>query len=212
MTILVATTNAGKCHEVRAVLADLPVRLAALQDFPPMPHPDETGETFAANAMLKALHYARQAVCLTLADDSGLDVDALCGEPGVRSARYAGVLGDPTDRVNCDAANNAKLIAELAGVPRERRTARYHCVVALASPEKVLALATGTVAGLIVDHPRGSGGFGYDPHFFVPEFGMTMAQLPPENKNAISHRGQALRAIRPTIERLLGGEPLDPSL
>jgi XTP/dITP diphosphohydrolase len=140
--------------------------------------------------------------CWTLADDSGLEVDALGGDPGVYSARYAGP--------DCnDAANNARLVRELAGVPLEQRTARFRCVITLAGPGEVLATASGSVDGLIVDDARGTNGFGYDPHFFVPEYGMTTAQMPPEHKNRISHRGRALRAIRPTIEQLLAASGVE---
>jgi len=194
--ILVATTNQGKLREVRAVLAGLPVCITTLEDHAGLPEPVEDAETFEGNARRKALHYARLTDGWTLADDSGLEVDALGGEPGVRSARYAGPACN-------DAANNARLVRELADVSQEKRTARFRCVIALASPEVVLATASGVVEGMIIDDARGSDGFGYDPHFFVPEYGMTTAQMPPEQKNRISHRGKALRAIRPEIERLL---------
>jgi XTP/dITP diphosphohydrolase len=194
-TLLIATSNRGKLREVQAVLESMPVRLKTTKDFPGIPEPIEDGVTFEENARKKALHYAGLTKCLTLADDSGLEVDALGGAPGVYSARYAGVRGD-------DAANNARLIAALSGVPAERRTARFRCVVALAIPDKVLAVASGAMEGLIVDDPRGHNGFGYDPHFFISEFGMTSAQLPPEQKNRISHRGRALAAIRCAIERM----------
>lgn len=197
-TILLATTNKGKLREARAILAGLPVQITTLADHPSFPEPIEDAATFEGNAELKALHYARLADCLTLADDSGLEVDALGGEPGVRSARYAGPGCD-------DAANNEKLVRQLAEVPAERRTARFRCAVALASPHGVLATADGVVEGMMVDTPRGFNGFGYDPHFFVPENGMTTAEMPPEQKNLISHRGQAFRGIRPAIERHLGG-------
>jgi len=194
--ILIATTNEGKLREARAILDGLPVQITALADHPPFPEPIEDQATFEGNAKLKALHYARLANCLTLADDSGLDVDALGGEPGVHSARYAGP--------GCnDAANNEKLVQQLAGVRPEQRTARFRCAVALAKPNEVLATASGAVEGRIVDVPRGSNGFGYDPHFFVPDFNMTTAEMSPEQKNRISHRGLAFRGIRPVIERLL---------
>ncbi len=195
-SILIATTNRGKHLEVRAVCEGLPAKWLSLDDQPACPEPVEDGETFEANAVLKALYYARHSGLLTLADDSGLVVDALGGEPGIYSARYA---GDDAD----DRANNAKLIEALKDVPPEERTARFRCVVALANPRGVLATASGTVEGLIVDEPVGENGFGYDPHFFVPEFGMTTAQMEPEHKNRISHRGQALRAIRSDLERVL---------
>ena len=199
-TILIATTNAGKRHEVRAVLGDLPVRFATLDDFEDLPPAIEDADTFAGNAACKALYYARLTACLSLADDSGLEVDVLGGAPGVRSARYAGAAGD-------DAANNAKLIAELAAVPVEQWTARFRCALALANGERVVATATGSVEGLIVSQAVGSNGFGYDPHFFLPNLGVTAAQLSVEEKNRISHRGQALSAIRAQIEELL--PPMD---
>ncbi len=196
VTILVATTNEGKLREARAILGCLPMRMTTLAEYPPFPKPIEDASTFEGNARLKALHYAKLAGCLTLADDSGLEVDALGGEPGVRSARYAGPGCD-------DAANNQKLVRQLEGVPAERRTARFRCLVALASPDEIVATTSGVVEGVILDSPRGSNGFGYDPHFFVPERGMTTAQMSAEDKNRISHRGRAFRAIRTVIERLL---------
>lgn len=194
--LLIATTNRGKLREVRALLTGLAVDIESLDDFPNLSVPVEDEDTFEANARLKALHYARLTDRLTLADDSGLVVDALGGQPGVRSARYA---GDQRD----DAANNAKVIAGLAGLPVGRRTARFCCAMALARGEQVLATAIGEVSGLIVDDARGSNGFGYDPHFLVPELGLTAAEMPPEKKNEISHRSRALRAIRPAIERIV---------
>lgn len=196
-TILFATKNRGKIREVQEILAGLPVVLATLDQFPDLPDAVEDADTFAGNAERKAMHYARLTGLWTLADDSGLEVDTLGGAPGVYSARYAGRQGD-------DSANNAKLIAQLASVPLEQRTARFRCAVALAGPEGILAVASGTFEGLIVDDPRGSNGFGYDPHFFVPELEMTAAQLSPKQKNRISHRAQALTAIRPNIQRLFG--------
>ena len=195
--VLVATTNPGKLREVRRILAGLPVQLSALADHPAFPEPVEDADTFEGNARLKALHYARLARCWTLADDSGLEVDALDGAPGVYSARFAGPEGD-------DAANNAKLIEQLAAVPPDRRTARFRCAVALAKASEVVAPAGGAIEGLIIDLPRGAHGFGYDPHFWVPRYGMTTAEMEPEEKNRISHRGQAFRAIRPALERHLG--------
>lgn len=197
-TILIATKNRGKLREVQELLAGLPVILATLEQFPDLPDAIEDADTFKGNAERKAIHYACLTGLLTLADDSGLEVDALGGAPGVYSARYAGRQGD-------DAANNAKLIAQLAGVPAEQRTARFKCAIVLAGPEGILARASGTFEGLIVDEPRGANGFGYDPHFFVPELRMTVAQLPAEHKNQISHRGRALAAIRPYLSQLLAG-------
>lgn len=171
-----------------------------LAEHPGLPEPIEDGDTFEDNAKLKALHYARLTECWTLADDSGLQVDALGGAPGVRSARYAGPACN-------DAANNAKLIQELADIPAHQRTARFCCAVALANSVEVMATASGVVEGVIIDEARGSNGFGYDPHFLVPESSMTTAQMEPSQKNRISHRGSALRAIRPAIQRLVAGSP-----
>ena len=197
-TLLIATSNRGKLREVRAVLVGLPVRLATLDDHPGIREPVEDADTFEGNAKIKALHYARATGGWTLAEDSGLEVDALGGAPGVYSARYAG----PT----CDsAANNARLVRELAGVSQDKRSARFRCVAALANPSEVVATASGFIEGVIIDKPRGANGFGYDPHFLVPEYGMTTGEMSPEQKNRISHRGTALRAIRPAIDRFLTG-------
>ncbi len=194
--IVVATTNPGKLGEVLAVFNMAGARMRALSEFPPYPEPVEDGTTFAANAALKACYYSRMTGHWALADDSGLVVDALDGAPGIRSARYAGTRGD-------DQANNAKLIQALAGIPDDRRSARFRCAVALADGETVLATAEGVIEGRIIDHRRGRNGFGYDPHFLVPELGLTTAELTPEEKNRRSHRGQALRIIFPKIAVLM---------
>lgn len=196
--LLIATTNRGKLREVCAMLEGLPVAVVTLDDYPNVPVPIEDQDTFEANARLKALHYARLTDCLALADDSGLEVDALGGAPGVHSARYAGTQCD-------DAANNAKLVAELSGVEPQRRTARFRCALALAQGDQIVATAAGKIEGVIVDEPRGRNGFGYDPHFFVPQHNMTAAEMPAKQKNRISHRGRALTAIRPAIERIVSG-------
>lgn len=195
--ILIATSNRGKLREIRDGLGNCDVRWRTLADYAGVSEPDEESETFLGNAIAKARYYSVRIGLWTLADDSGLQVDALGGAPGVRSARYAGLTAD-------DAANNAKLIAALKDVPPERRTARFCCAVALVDGDIVLATAEGAVEGLIIDEPRGCNGFGYDPHFLVPELGITTAEMPPEQKNRISHRGQALRLIRPRIVALLG--------
>jgi XTP/dITP diphosphohydrolase len=194
--VIIATTNPCKVREVRHILAALPLHLTTLHDYPPVPEPVEDADTFEGNARLKALYYADRCGGWTLADDSGLEVDALGGEPGVHSSRYAGPSGD-------SAANNQKLRQALASVADEDRTARFRCVVALARPSEVAATATGTVEGRIIDEARGAGGFGYDPHFFVPAHGMTAAEMPADLKNRISHRGQAFRAIIPALVRHL---------
>lgn len=194
--ILVATTNPGKFREIVAIFGPLPVQLLGLDELGQPPPVVEDGATFAANAAKKALHYAAWSKLWTLAEDSGLEVDALDRAPGVYSARYAGP--DSTD-----AANNAKLVAALAGVPDHQRSARFRCAAVLAAPDGILARAEGTIAGRIIDQPRGRNGFGYDPHFFVPELGCTTAELSPHDKNRLSHRGQALRALLPHIQKLL---------
>jgi XTP/dITP diphosphohydrolase len=194
--ILIATGNPGKRREIEAVMADVPVDWVSLADMPDLPDCVEDADTFEANARKKALHYAGLSGLWTLADDSGLEVDALGGAPGVHSARYA---GEPKS----DARNNAKLVAGLTGVPDERRTARFRCVVALAEPGRVLATASGTIEGRIIDSPRGRNGFGYDPHFLIPDLGKTAAELPAAEKNRISHRGRALAALRQKLSSLL---------
>ncbi len=195
-TLVIGTRNRGKFREIAAILAPLDVDLVPLDAFDDVPTVPETGETFEANARAKALGYARATGRWALADDSGLVVDALGGAPGVRSARYGGGQGD-------DAANNAALMRALADQPPETWTARFRCIMALATPEEVLAVAGGTCEGVITDTPAGSNGFGYDPHFYLPDRGRTMAQLPPEEKNRISHRARALAAIKDRLAALL---------
>ncbi|NOS99332.1 MAG: RdgB/HAM1 family non-canonical purine NTP pyrophosphatase [Phycisphaerales bacterium] len=190
--IVIATGNAGKLAEIRAALADVAVDWLSLADYPNVSAVEETGDTFEGNARIKAVHYSELTGEWSLADDSGLEVDGLAGAPGVRSARYAGE--DATD-----ASNNAKLIAALRGVSGERRTARFRCAMVLAAGREVLAASDGSIEGVIVDEARGERGFGYDPHFFVPTMGATLAELPRERKNAISHRGRAAAGIRPAI-------------
>ncbi len=206
-TILLATSNPGKLREIQATMGDLPARWITLRDLPlAIPPAEETGATFAANAVEKACYYSRATGLWTLADDSGLEVDALGGAPGVLSARYAGLDSELVGRDRADAANNAKLIRELAGVPDGGRAARFRCALALADGDRVLAQTCGAVEGIIQRQPRGANGFGYDPLFFLPEFGCTMAELPPERKNAISHRGQAVRAMHPLLAELLNSQ------
>ena len=198
-TILVATTNAGKVRELRAMLGDS-VGWKTLADFPGVGEVEEDGATFAENARKKATEYAGATGLWTLADDSGLVVDALGGAPGVQSARFSGDAGPGGDRRNI-----AKLLRLLEGVPPEKRTARFVCHLCLASPERVLVETQGTVEGLIVDEPVGDNGFGYDPVFFVGTLGRTVAQLPDDEKNAISHRGNAIRRFMPLLNEVLAG-------
>lgn len=197
--LVVATRNRGKLDEIRAILAALPVEVASLADYPELEPIEEDGATFEANAVKKALHVAASTGHLTLADDSGIEVDALDGAPGVHSARFAGP--EATDE-----ANNAKLLELMAAVPDAERTARFRCVVAIATPEGHLEAAEGVCEGLVARKERGDKGFGYDPLFFVPECGMTFGELPEGIKNAISHRGRALAAARNALEALLAKE------
>ena len=188
--ILIATSNRGKLREIRAELDCVPAEFICLADLPNlMIEVEEIHDTCRENADLKALYYAHLTGLWTLADDSGLQVDALGGAPGVISARYAGLDCD-------DARNNAKLLAELADVPDEKRTARFRCCLSLAADGEIIARSEGVIQGRIAFNKRGRNGFGYDPLFYVPEQGCTTAQMPPEQKNAVSHRGQAIRAMK----------------
>lgn len=201
-TLLIATHNQGKLREYRALLADLPLTVVNLDEAGIAFDVDETGTTFAENALLKARAYAQATGLLTWADDSGLEVDALDGAPGVYSARYAGPGASDEDRYR-------KLVRELAAMPAAPRTARFRCVVALVTPDGQAYTTDGTCEGEIIDEPRGSHGFGYDPVFFLPELDQTMAELPPEVKNRISHRGRASVAARELLARLLGAGSQD---
>lgn len=203
-TILLATSNPGKLREIQSAMGDLPAQWIALRDLPsPIPTAEETGETFADNAIEKARYYSQAAGLWTLADDSGLEVDALGGAPGVRSARYAGLDADDVGRQAADEANNARLLRELVHVPDVQRAARFRCALALVDGPRVLAQTAGVVEGRILHHPRGRNGFGYDPLFFIPSLNCTTAELAEDQKNAISHRGQAVRALHPLLERIL---------
>jgi XTP/dITP diphosphohydrolase len=205
LPFLVASRNPGKVREIRQILGGLGVEWAGLDEVSPPPEPEENGATFADNARRKALHYARALGRWCLADDSGLEVDALGGAPGVRSARYAEERLVPgADKAARDAANNGKLLAALAGVPDDRRTARFVCHVAMADEKGVLAEAEGAVEGRIGRAPRGDSGFGYDPLFLLAD-GRTMAELDAEAKNRISHRGRALRRLAETLREIVDG-------
>ncbi|NQV32657.1 MAG: RdgB/HAM1 family non-canonical purine NTP pyrophosphatase [Phycisphaeraceae bacterium] len=201
--ILVATTNQGKILELRAML-DEQARWLSLSDVGIDLDVEEDAPTFEGNAMKKAQVYARASGLWTLSDDSGLGVDALGGRPGVLSARFSGVQSD--DRAVVDQSNNEKLLALLENVPDPERTARFMCCICVASPEEVLIESQGAVEGLIARTPSGQGGFGYDPIFYLPRFEKTMAELDAPEKNAISHRGNAIRALKPLLrEQLKGG-------
>ena len=203
--ILVATTNPGKVRELRAMLGD-EVQWKSLADVPGIAEVKEDGATFAENARKKALEYAQATGLWTLADDSGLVVDALGGAPGVNSARFSGARAQGADRKVVDQRNMEKLLSLLQGVPREKRTARFVCCLCLAGPEGVLIEARGTLEGIITDEPAGTGGFGYDPVVLVPQHGKTVAELGDQEKNAISHRGNAIRQFKPLLKELLASD------
>jgi len=193
--LVFATRNRGKIVELRELLAELPLEVLSLDDVH-VPEVVEDGDTFAANAIKKAREVSAATGLPALADDSGLEVDALGGAPGVYSARYAG--DDATDD-----ANNDKLLAALAGVPEARRTARFRSVLALADVggrlgDRVIT-SDGTCEGRVLDHRRGTGGFGYDPLFWAPELGATFAELGVGSKNDLSHRARAMRAMKPRL-------------
>jgi len=198
--ILVASTNPGKIAELRAMLGD-DVEWVSLSDFPNNPEIEEDRQTFAENARKKALEYAKATGLWTIADDSGLVIDALDGAPGVKSARFSSEK--EINRTLLDHKNMAKVLKLLEGVPAEKRTARFVCCLCLASPEGILAETEGTLEGVIAEEEAGENGFGYDPIFFVPKLGKTVAQLSREEKNAISHRGGATRKLKPLLEELL---------
>jgi len=187
--LLVATGNRGKFREIEGLLRDEVAKLYSSEDFPGMPQVEEDGTTFAENAVKKARSAASATGKPVIADDSGLEVDALGGQPGVYSARFAGKDAD-------DSENNSRLLGELGSLPDEQRTAAFRCVIALCFPDGRCRAFSGALHGVILKEPRGSEGFGYDPLFLVPGYGRTLAELPLEVKNAISHRGQALAKLK----------------
>jgi XTP/dITP diphosphohydrolase len=197
LTLCAATTNPGKLRDFSVAAAEGEVAVEPLPGLKEIPAPDENEPTFAGNARLKAEHYSRFTNELVLADDSGLEVDALNGQPGVRSARFAEDAGyespAATPALSTDARNNLYLLDRMRDIPN--RTARYHCVLALARNGSVLLTADGSVEGEILFVPRGTGGFGYDPLFWLPKQGRTMAEIALEEKHALSHRGRAFRAL-----------------
>jgi XTP/dITP diphosphohydrolase len=227
MKILVATTNPGKLKEISEML-DFDVQWVSLADFPDIKEIQEDGKTFAENARKKALGYAKQTGLWTLADDSGLVIDALGGAPGVKSARFSLVSPvntlagseprqlwsgsrSPKNRTLIDHKNMQKVLTLLKDVPKEKRTARFVCCLCLAcpepvegaNPEKVLIETEGKLQGIIAENPVGSNGFGYDPVFFVPQLKKTVAQLQSAEKNSISHRGNAIRKLAPILQKLI---------
>ncbi len=194
--IILATRNKGKIREMQALMQDFGIQVLSVSDVPDVPDVVEDGETFLDNAFKKAREIAEATGIMALADDSGLVVDALDGAPGVYSARYSGE--DATDE-----KNNEKLLEELRAVPEEQRTARFKCVMVLYHPSGEWISAEGSCEGRIAFEPSGDQGFGYDPVFFVPSLNRTMAQLSRDEKNAISHRGNALRTLRDMLPGFL---------
>jgi XTP/dITP diphosphohydrolase len=188
--LVIATGNLSKLREFRCLLAGLPFELTSSAELG-LSLPAETGATFLANALLKARHAASSSGSAAIADDSGIEVDALHGAPGIYSARYAGAGAD-------DAANNAKLMRALAGLPHEQRRARYRCALAFVgnATDAAPLVAAADWDGFVLDAPRGGGGFGYDAYFWLPDLRKTAAELPPAEKNRLSHRGKAMRSLR----------------
>jgi XTP/dITP diphosphohydrolase len=187
--LVIATRNPGKLRELQRILDDLPFELRSLCDYPDVPALPEDGATYAENAVSKAVTVARLTGEIALADDSGVEVDYLDGEPGVHSARFLGDWASDEDR-------NREILLKLEAVPPESRTARYRAAVAVAFPDGSAQTFEGVCEGIIALRPRGEGGFGYDPIFYVPELDRTMAELAPTEKDRISHRGEALRRAR----------------
>jgi XTP/dITP diphosphohydrolase len=187
--IVLATRNRHKGEELASLLGEVGIRIRTLAEFPTAPEVEEDGATCEANAIKKAVEIARATGVTAVADDTGLEVDALGGRPGPFAARYAGEGATYED--NC-----RKLLQELAGVPHERRTARFLTVAAVASPDGAVQTTQGVLEGLITEACRGARGFGYDPVFYVPELGKTLAELAPEEKNRISHRAKAFLKLR----------------
>ncbi|AFM02034.1 non-canonical purine NTP pyrophosphatase, rdgB/HAM1 family [Desulfitobacterium dehalogenans ATCC 51507] len=193
MKVLLATQNRGKVKELQDLLSGEEIEVLSLEDLDHWEEVEETGSTFAENAAMKARIAAQRTGLVSLADDSGLEVDALQGAPGVYSARYA---GEPKD----DDKNNDRLLQELEGVPEEQRTGRFRCALVIAAPTGEEYLTEGTVEGRILNERRGKEGFGYDPLFYLPDFGRTMAQLNLSQKNKISHRAEAFRQAVPILK------------
>ncbi|HLG58857.1 MAG TPA: RdgB/HAM1 family non-canonical purine NTP pyrophosphatase [Vicinamibacterales bacterium] len=186
--LLVATTNPGKLREIRSLLADAPVELSTLADLEPIEEPEETGLTFQDNARLKARYYASRSGMMTVAEDSGLSIDGLQGEPGVLSARFLQPDASYPERF-------AEIFHRLAADPGQNRAARFVCTVAVVRDDRILFETAGTVEGEIADAPRGDHGFGYDPIFYYPPYGQTLAEVAEDAKLAVAHRGKAFRAL-----------------
>ena len=193
--LLLATNNAGKVKEYRSLLQGIPFELVTPKEMGNTMDVAETGATYRENARLKACSLAAQSGLLTLADDSGIEVDALNGEPGVMSARYAGENASDAERID-------HLLSELKDVPKEKRTARFYCLIAIAQPNGTVQFCDGECKGTIAFKPSGERGFGYDPIFYLPEWGKTMAELPVEVKNQISHRGTAAQKAKLLLQKM----------
>lgn len=200
-TLVLTTTNAGKLREIRDVLAGLDIEVRALADYAAILEPEETGRTFEENARAKALYYAAATGALVVAEDSGLEIDALDRAPGVHSARF----GD--DQAPTYPEKFALIYRMLDERSAPESTARFACALALARPGEILFEARGTIEGRITVPPRGAGGFGYDPIFFYPPFGCTLAEVPADRKSSVSHRGQAFRKLRAFLEAGTGRSP-----
>ena len=196
MELVVATKNLGKVREIRKALKGFELRIYTLSDFPDVPEIREDGKSFTENALKKGRFYSKYLGKLAIADDSGLEVDALGGLPGIHSARYAGKGASNRE-------NNRKLLKEMEGIRLSKRGAKFRCVIAMVSPDGREAIAEGTCKGRIGFKEVGKKGFGYDPLFILPQYGKTMAQLSIEEKNRISHRGKALRKLRRIIETFM---------
>jgi XTP/dITP diphosphohydrolase len=193
--LLVATTNTGKLREIRSVLGEVPIELVTLRDLPTIEEPEETGLTFEDNARLKALYYSERSGMTTVAEDSGLVIDGLDGEPGVRSARFLRPDASYAERF-------ADIFHRLSGPPEKNRAARFVCALAVADRGHVIYEARGSVEGEIAREPRGTAGFGYDPIFYYPPYGATLAEVGEDAKLAVAHRGQAFRALTSWISSL----------
>jgi XTP/dITP diphosphohydrolase len=192
--LLVATTNAGKLREIRELLGDPAIDLLTLHDLPPVNAPEEIGSTFEENARIKAAFYGQRSPHLAVAEDSGLVIDALDGEPGIRSARYLGEEATYAERFNA-------IFREMASRPERGRRARFVCALALAEGDRILFETRGTIEGEIAQAPAGEGGFGYDPIFFFPPYGRTLAEVSRQDKLLVAHRGKAFRQLAEWLQR-----------
>jgi XTP/dITP diphosphohydrolase len=193
--LLLATNNKGKVREYKSLLREIPFEIVTPSELGITTEIEETGDSFEENARLKATALARESGLLSLADDSGLEVEALGGEPGARSHRYAGEDATDDDRISY-------LLVKLSNVPEGKRSARFRCVIAIAAPDGAVELCSGECPGFITTEPRGYNGFGYDPVFYLPELGKTMAELTPEEKNKISHRARAAEKAREVLLKI----------